>query len=115
MGKVTNLVVGGVVGVAMLAALFFVLPLPVAVFCCGLLAYEAYTLVNKDKNDTISESIWRYAKRPMFPFLFGIGMAEALRSDAFTHPYAVFFLGFLNGHFWFTPQGSTDYLDKEEE
>lgn len=111
--KLTAIVVGALVGIAMVAALFYVLPMPAAAFCIGLLLYEGYTLVNKIPNDTISEAVWRYARRPMFPFLFGVGVAEALRSELFTHPYAVFFLGFLMGHFFFVPHGSTDYLDKE--
>jgi hypothetical protein len=109
----TNIVVGGLAGGAMLLGLFAVLPFGVALFCTGLLAYEGYTLVNKVQYDTLSESIWRFARRPMFPFLAGIGVAEALRFGWFAHPYAVFFLGFLCGHFFFTPYGSTDYLDKE--
>lgn len=109
----TKTVVGALAGVGMLMSLFLVLPWPVAIFCTGLLVYEGYTLVNEAPNDTISEAIWVYAKRPMFPFLGGIGVAEALRYEGFSHPYAVFFLGFLAGHFFFTPHGSTDYLEKE--
>lgn len=37
------------------------------------LAYEAYTLLNKEKEDTLSEEFWRVAyRRPLIPF--GLGM-----------------------------------------
>lgn len=45
----------------------------------GLLAwllYEGYTLVNGEKQDTISERVWRVSKRPMVPFLAGALMAH---------------------------------------
>lgn len=39
----------------------------------GLLAYEGYTLINKEPEDTISESVWRVEKsRPVVPFLVGL-------------------------------------------
>lgn len=111
-GNLTNLFVGGLVGLGMVGAMYYILPIQAFVFCSGLLGFEAYTLLNRTPHDTISETIWRFAKRPMFPFLFGVGVAEALRLVIFSHPYAVFFLGFLCGHFFFTPHKSTDYLEE---
>lgn len=43
----------------------------------ALLAYEGWTLVNKEPEDTISETIWDGAKdRPLIPFLFGLLMGH---------------------------------------
>lgn len=56
-GKLTDYVVGG-------AAVL-------------LLAYEAWTLLNKKKGDTISESVWRAtSRRPLVPFAFGMLMGH---------------------------------------
>lgn len=58
---------------------------------CGLGAYEAYTLVNRDEGDTLSEIVWDTTKR---------------------YTYTAFFAGVLAGH-WFwprpekTPKGGT--------
>lgn len=50
---VTRLVLGGTVG--------------------GLLIYEAWTLINKSNDDTISESVWEMESgRPILPFLAGL-------------------------------------------
>lgn len=39
----------------------------------ALLAYEAWTLCNKEPNDTISESVWDVTKhRPIVPFAAGM-------------------------------------------
>lgn len=35
------------------------------------LAYEAYTLANKEEDDTISEFIWSVMRRPLVPFVIG--------------------------------------------
>lgn len=43
----------------------------------GLLLYEGWTLINKRKGDTISESIWGSMKRhPLVPFGFGMLMGH---------------------------------------
>lgn len=43
----------------------------------GLLVYEAYTLANRKRGDTISESVWRVnRKRPLVPFVAGFVMGH---------------------------------------
>lgn len=43
----------------------------------ALLGYEAWTLINKDEGDTISETVWESAKdRPLIPFAFGLLMGH---------------------------------------
>lgn len=36
-----------------------------------LLGYEAWTLANRHKGDTISEFLWRTMRRPLVPFALG--------------------------------------------
>ena len=39
----------------------------------AMLAYEIYTLANKEENDTLSESVWRtFAKVPIASFGLGL-------------------------------------------
>lgn len=55
--------------------------------------YESYTLVNKVKNDTISDRVWpTVAHRPLIPFL----------------------LGMVLGHFVWQSQDVYDRVEKEE-
>ena len=43
----------------------------------ALIAYEVYTLANKEDNDTLSESTWRVtARQPIVPFLSGVLMGH---------------------------------------
>lgn len=37
----------------------------------ALLAYETWTLVNNERDDTISETLWRASRRPLVPFALG--------------------------------------------
>lgn len=55
----------------------------------GLMAYEAYTLLNKDRSDTISERIRKAGHKKM---------------------YLTFFAGLLCGH-WFWPLPEDDNED----
>lgn len=60
----------------------------------GLIAYEIYTLTNKEEDDTLSESIWRAtAKQPLVPFLAGV----------------------LMGHFFWQSTGKYEELRDERE
>jgi len=44
-----------------------------------LFAWEAWTLMNERKADTISESVWRAVrKQPLIPFLLGLLMGHLL-------------------------------------
>lgn len=43
----------------------------------GLLLYEGYTVFNKTKDDTESESIWRILpRRPIVPFVLGFTLGH---------------------------------------
>lgn len=42
------------------------------VFIAGLVAWEIYTLVNDEPNDTISEVVAFFGRHPIVPFLVGV-------------------------------------------
>jgi len=43
----------------------------------ALLGWEIYTLSNKEKNDTISETVWDWSKKmPLVPFSLGLLMGH---------------------------------------
>ncbi len=101
----TKLVVGGAIGVALLAAAFTLAGLKWGFVLCVLLAYEGWTLVNKYPNDTISEIVWTFAKRPMVPWVFGVASGWAISSGFIPATKDGLFLCaalfFLQGHFFF--------------
>jgi len=105
----TWLVVGGLIGAALVAFMWFVLSPAWAIACSVLLAYEGWTLKNHYANDTISEVVWALANRPMVPFIFGAGVV-ALICHGVVKPtveglYVALAIGFLSGHFFFQRQG----------
>ena len=104
-GKMTRspsrFVVGGVIGAALLVAAYAILGWKGGLIATVALLYESWTFVNPWPNDTISEAIWEFARRPMVPFLFGVASGWALGVNLFPNEYAVFALAFLMGHFFF--------------
>ena len=104
----TFLVVGGVIGAALLGVAWHLFSVGwfAAVVC--LLAYEAWTFFNSYLNDTISEILWVLAKRPLIPFIFGAATVGMIEHGFFsTHHdglYAAVIWGFLMGHFFFQRQ-----------
>lgn len=105
----TWIVVGGAIGLALIAFLWLVLSPAWAIGMSILLAYEGWTLKNQYANDTISEVVWQLAKRPMVPFIFGAGVV-ALICHGVIRPtinglYVATAVGFLMGHFFFQRQG----------
>lgn len=97
----TQLVVGGVIGAALVAAAWYIVGWPWFLAVAALLAYEGWTLVNRFPNDTISEIIWGFARRPMVPFMFGAAFGWGLTSGFLGNLWLVAALGFLMGHFFF--------------
>lgn len=101
-------VVGGLLGLGLVAFFWFVLTLPRFIAATLLLAYEAWTFFNRYKHDTISEVIWELVKRPLVPFILGAG-SVALISHGVIQPtieglYVAFAVGMLMGHFCFQRQ-----------
>jgi hypothetical protein len=76
--------------------------------------YEGWTLINRFPEDTLSESVWRLAARPMVPYLFGMAMGawacwicvRPMLGRPITPESVLQFGGtmFLMGHFFFQAQ-----------
>jgi hypothetical protein len=102
----TQLLVGLVMAVAIVIAAFALTGAGWGSFCLGLVAFESWTLINKYRQDSISETLWEYAKRPLVPMLFGITLGWGAGSGYLGDPQTVgraFAIGLLFGHFFFTP------------
>ncbi len=106
----TKYVVGGVIGAAMLLFAFTVAGWKAGLGLSALLVYEAWTFINKYKNDTISEIIWEFAERPMVPWVFGVACGWAVASETVSDPYLIGAIFFLMGHFFFQRQRKNKYL-----
>lgn len=97
------MVVGALIGGGTAVAFFYLLPLAWFVGCLVLLAYEGFTLVDSQANNTISEAVWVLASRPLVPLLTGIAVGWALHAG-YLSVYVSFGLGMLAGHFFWQAQ-----------
>jgi hypothetical protein len=101
----TWLVVGGLIGAALIGVIWLLMSPLYAAGTTAVLAYEGWTLRNRFKNDTISEVIWVLAKRPLIPFIFGAGfvatIAHGIIKPTIEGLYISGAIGFLMGHFFF--------------
>lgn len=102
--RISNAVVGAIMGAGLLWATFQLVGWKWGAALSLLLLYEGWTLVNNYRDDTLSESIWRFAKRPMVPWLFGLGTGYALGAQVLTDGVLMLGIGFLSGHFFFSKQ-----------
>jgi len=112
--QASNIVVGATMGIALLAATYAILGGVFGTLAALYLLYEGYTLVNRHPEDTISESVWRLATRPIVPLLFGIAAGWALATGAL-NPYAAFAIGILYGHFFFQRQVQPEAVSEMAE
>jgi len=102
----TLLLVGAIIAVGIVFAAFVLTGWRWGLFCLFIAGYEGWTLVNKYKEDTISEAIWLLARRPITVLLFGLVAGIAGGSGYLGEPRVVlraFAIGLLYGHFFFTP------------
>jgi hypothetical protein len=102
--KWTKAFVGLVLLVAIVGAAFALTNAMWGIFCAVLAVFEGWTLVNRYREDTISETIWEWAARPMIPCLFGIAFGWGAGSGYLGDPVTSgrnFAIGFLFGHFFF--------------
>lgn len=101
----TLVVVGALIGIVLIYAAFVLFGRNWGWFCVGLALYESWTLINKYREDTISEAIWYYNSRPLVPwiggFLVGVAVASGYLGDPHTAARCVA-IGMLCGHFWFS-------------
>lgn len=105
--KVTEVFVCGLIGVVLMYVLWRVVDPITALVVGGIVGFEAWTLVNKRPNDTISEIIWRLRRRSLVPFLFGCASIAMIALGWFG-PWreavrcAAWFM--VMGHFFFPPE-----------
>src|SRR5262245_31612965 len=113
--RIANLVVGGLIGVALLYLAYAWAGWKWGTILTLLGAYEGWAISNRYSRDTLSEAIWRFAQRPFIPWAFGcvtgtwlIVLAQqlsGLEARPFRETYADIALLcvwlFLQGHFFF--------------
>lgn len=73
--------------------------------------YEAYTLIDRWKGNTLSEALWFLSQRPLIPFLFGAAAGIAIGRGAID-PFSVS-IGMLCGHFFWQAFKSAEPEPKE--
>ena len=112
-GKHTNMVVGALIGVALIYVTFRLAGPLWGAGLCLLLLYESWTLTNSYPEDTLSESIWRLSARPMVPWLFGLATGWAFATGFISNPWLCLAVGFLEGHFFFQAQGEMERQQEE--
>lgn len=108
-GRHTNLLVGALIGAALIYMVYVLTGPRWGTGITAVLLIEAWTLVNRHPEDTISESVWRLSTYPLVPWLFGTAngawllhqydLAAAQQLD----PRAIFVVAgveFLMGHFF---------------
>lgn len=103
--KLSDIVVGLIMAAGLAWVALRVLPPKAALFALGLIVYEGYTITNPFKADTISESVWRLAERPMVPWLFGVATGYAVCAGLLSNDVLAVGVGFLSGHFFFQRHG----------
>lgn len=102
----TRYVVGGFIAIALLLAMYASLGLHLGLIAGAFGVYEAWTLVNRYPNDTISEIVWQLAaERPLVPFLFGTLSAWLVMTNTLPNMVAVAAWFFLMSHFFFQRKG----------
>lgn len=107
--RISNLVVGAVMGAALIWVTFQIVGWKWGAALSLLLLYEGWTLINNYQEDTLSESIWRFTKRPMVPWLFGLGTGYAMGAGVIADGVLLLGIGFLSGHFFFSKACKEDH------
>lgn len=106
--KVSIFIVGGTIGLFLMWYIWFVAPIPqfVKIGCNILLLWEGYTLVNKQKGDTLTDALIHLAGlQQLVPLLFGAIFGYLIGADIMTDPIINIMVGGLLGHFFFFSQG----------
>lgn len=88
------------IGAALVAVAHRVAPLKVSLVLDVLLAVEAWLLWNRYADDTLSESQWAIATRPLVPWLFGIATGWAIATGLLINPWLVLSAGAVQAHFF---------------
>jgi len=102
--RISNAVVGAIMGAVLLYVAIQITGWKWGAALSLLLLYEGWTLVNNYRDDTLSEAMWRFSKRPMVPWLFGLGTGYAMGAGVVNDVLLGLGVGFLSGHFFFSKQ-----------
>lgn len=97
--KPTLIFVGCLISLALFSFIYTIVPIERFVAYAVILGFEAWTLVNKREEDTISEAIWELSSYPLVPWLFG---AFTVYGMYMVHPHpaeSAAWLG-VQGHFF---------------
>ena len=103
----TLLLVGGIMAVGIVLAAYVLTGPRWGTALLFLASYEAWSLVNSYRDDTISEAIWIYASRPLVPLLFGLGAGVGIGTGYLGDRVDVargFAIGMCVGHFFWQAQ-----------
>ena len=98
----TDVLVGGASVLAFGYVAWFVVPEPILrAISVVALAWECWTLVNRFRNDTISEAVARLSHRmPLLTLGVGMLLGYGLAQEWYS-PFVAMCLGGLSCHFWF--------------
>lgn len=100
--RITQTVVGGLIGLALIFAAFYLTGPGWGAFLMGVLLFEGWTLIDDQPGNTISEAIWKFSERPLIPWMFGVTTGIGLATGYLADPYVVGALAFVQGHFFFS-------------
>lgn len=104
---------GALIGAPLLYLAFYLTGIKWGAILVALLAYEAWTILNGYKADTISEAVWALSRRPLVPWLFGLATGWAITSSTVTDPWLLTAIVWLESHFFFQAQAVYDEAAKE--
>lgn len=99
------LVVSATLGVVLVTAMFWVLGPWWGLAGLAYTIYECWTLLNKFKQDSISEATWILSQRPIVVLIFGVSLGIAIGTGYLGDVKTVLrsvMIGLLYGHFFFS-------------
>lgn len=99
------LVVSATLGVVLVFAMFWVLGPWWGLAGLAYAIYECWTLLNKFKQDSISEATWILSQRPIVVLIFGVSLGIAIGTGYLGDVKTVLrsvMIGLLYGHFFFS-------------
>jgi len=97
--RLSRTVVFLLMGAALVAVTVALVPRRAAFVLVTLLLVEGWLLANKYADDTLSESVWALASRPLVPWLFGIATGWSICAGYLVNPWLVLAAGAVSGHF----------------
>ena len=111
--RISDLIVGAIVGVFVLYICWLILPWRVFKWACaGLLLYEGWTLIDHWANNTLSESVARLDKKqPLIRLIAGIAIGWGFGLHLID-PLSTC-IGILTGHFFFSMKVKSEEVEEK--